>query len=163
MLQTSSILLPSCSASLTKEVIWTETSLEAFSAATKSTQHSPRQIRHLDFVSQFTSDIRHVKGAENPVADALSRIELNGLAQHQGIDFEDMAKAQASDPDLTQFQQSSSSLYSSRLFTYRRQPKLSSAISRLEHHDHSSLMHSGDLCSMPFIHFRTLASGPRNA
>jgi hypothetical protein len=44
------------------------------------------------------------------VADALSRIELNGLAQHQGIDFEDMAKAQASDPDLTQFQQSSSSL-----------------------------------------------------
>ena len=73
----------------------------------KSTQHSPRQIRHLDFVSQFTSDIRHVKGTENPVADALSRIELNGLAQHQGIDFEDMAKAQASDP---QFQQSSSSL-----------------------------------------------------
>ena len=27
----------------------------------RSTQHTPRQIRHLDFVSQFTSDIRHVK------------------------------------------------------------------------------------------------------
>ena len=76
----------------------------------RSTQHSPRQIRHLDFVSQFTSDIRHVKGVENPVADALSRIELNALTQHQGIDFEDMARAQANDPDLAQFQRPSSSL-----------------------------------------------------
>ena len=76
----------------------------------RSTQHSPRQIRHLDFVSQFTSDIRHVKGSENPVADALSRIELNSLTQHQGIDFEDMARAQTTDPDLAQFQQCSSSL-----------------------------------------------------
>ena len=76
----------------------------------RSTQHTPCQIRHLDFVSQFTSDIRHVKGVENPVADALSRIELNALAQHQGIDFEDMAKAQTVDPDLAQFQQSSSYL-----------------------------------------------------
>ena len=73
----------------------------------RSTQHSPRQIRHLDFVSQFTSDIRHVKGSENPVADALSRIELNSLTQQQGIDFEDMARAQTTDPDLAQFQQCS--------------------------------------------------------
>ena len=64
----------------------------------RSTQHSPRQIRHLDFVSQFTSDIRQVKGLENPVADALSRIELNSLTQHQGIDFEDMARAQLQTP-----------------------------------------------------------------
>ena len=71
-----------------------------------STQHSRRQIRHLDFVSQFTSVIRHVKGVENPVADALSRIELNTLTQHQGIDFEDMARALANDPDLAQFQRS---------------------------------------------------------
>ena len=47
---------------------------------------------------------------ENPVADALSRIELNALTQHQAIDFEDMAKAQANDPDLAEFQPSSSSL-----------------------------------------------------
>ena len=38
----------------------------------KPDKHSPRQVRHLDFISQFTSDIRHVTGQGNPVADALS-------------------------------------------------------------------------------------------
>ncbi len=56
------------------------------------------------------SDIQHIKGVENPVADALSLIELNTLTQHQSIDFEDMAKAQVNDPDLAQLQQASSSL-----------------------------------------------------
>ena len=51
-----------------------------------------------------------VKGADNPVADVLSQLELNGLAQHQSIDFEDIVNAQASDPDLSQFQQFTSSL-----------------------------------------------------
>lgn len=36
---------------------------------------TPRQFRHLDFVGQFTTDIRHVAGQENQAADALSRIE----------------------------------------------------------------------------------------
>ena len=50
-----------------------------------------RQIHHLDFVSLFTSDIWHIKGAEKTVADVLSRIEVNALTQHQGIDFAEMA------------------------------------------------------------------------
>ena len=36
--------------------------------------HSPRQFRHLDFISQFNNEIRHAKGTENCVAVALSRI-----------------------------------------------------------------------------------------
>ena len=76
----------------------------------RSEQHSPRQVRHLDFVSQFTSDIRHVQGAANPVADELSRIELNTLQFDHGIDFEEMVKAQPNDPDLTAPLPSSSSL-----------------------------------------------------
>jgi hypothetical protein len=35
----------------------------------------PRQFNHLDFVSQFTTDIRHISGQNNVVADALSRVE----------------------------------------------------------------------------------------
>ena len=38
-------------------------------------ERSPRQTRHLSYISEFTSDIPHVKGIENEVADALSRIE----------------------------------------------------------------------------------------
>ena len=46
---------------------------------TRSDKHSPRQAQHLDFVTQFTSNIRHVKGITNTPADTLSRIETNAL------------------------------------------------------------------------------------
>ena len=52
-----------------------------FSLSSHSDQYSPRQIRHLDFISQFTSDIRYVKGTQNVLADALSRVEANALQQ----------------------------------------------------------------------------------
>ena len=55
------------------------------------------------------ADIRHVKGANNPLADALSQVEVNALQLHQDIDFEAMAKAQAEDHDLSTLQSSSSS------------------------------------------------------
>ena len=42
-------------------------------AITSSTERSPRQTRHLSFISEFTTDIRHLSGSENVVADALSR------------------------------------------------------------------------------------------
>lgn len=37
---------------------------------------APRQIRQLDFSGQFTTDIRHISGSDNVVADALSRINI---------------------------------------------------------------------------------------
>lgn len=36
---------------------------------------SPRQLMHLDFVGQLSTDIRHVPGEENIIADTLSRME----------------------------------------------------------------------------------------
>ncbi len=64
-------------------------------------RHTPRQIRHLDFIAQFTSDIRFVKGSENVVADALSRVTLNASQrQVPTVDFLALALAQQSDPDL---------------------------------------------------------------
>lgn len=69
----------------------------------------PRQARHLDFISQFTTDIRHVKGNLNPVADALSRIEVNAVQRPLGLDFQAMAAAQRTDPDLLRLQTVASS------------------------------------------------------
>ena len=43
-----------------------------FALASQSKHRSPRQIRYLDFISQFTSDIRFLKGSSNAAADALS-------------------------------------------------------------------------------------------
>jgi cleavage and polyadenylation specificity factor subunit 1 len=36
---------------------------------------SPRQFNHLDYISQFTTDIRHISGRDNIIADTLSRVE----------------------------------------------------------------------------------------
>ena len=71
--------------------------------------HSPRQLRHLDFISQFTNDIRHVKGTENCVADALSRMETNAIHTDQcpTIDFAAIAAEQKTDTELTQLDKTS--------------------------------------------------------
>lgn len=64
----------------------------------KPDKASPRQLRHLDLISQYTTDIRHVAGLENVVADALSRI--SAIIITGPIDFKKLAKEQISDPEL---------------------------------------------------------------
>ncbi len=78
-----------------------------FALNARPNRHSPRQARHLDFIAQFTSDLRHVKGTANIPADTLSRIETNALldgSPHVAIDFKDMAAAQATDEDIIRLQ-----------------------------------------------------------
>lgn len=62
---------------------------------------SPRQYRHLDFISQFTSDIRHISGKDNVVADTLSRID----ELQSPVELEVLAKSQTSDTELLSFLQ----------------------------------------------------------
>ncbi|MES9975560.1 MAG: reverse transcriptase domain-containing protein, partial [Candidatus Thiodiazotropha sp.] len=65
-----------------------------------SDRYSPRETRHLDFITQFTSDLRHVSGDNNPVADALSRVQHLNAVTHNNIDWHELATAQNSDPDI---------------------------------------------------------------
>nr|VZI04584.1 unnamed protein product [Spirometra erinaceieuropaei] len=55
---------------------------------------NPREIRQLDYISQFTSDIRHIDGSRNEVADALSRPSIAHLQLSPGIDLAEMAAEQ---------------------------------------------------------------------
>ncbi|GFS72367.1 hypothetical protein TNCV_1827651 [Trichonephila clavipes] len=64
---------------------------------------SPRQWRHLDFISQFSTDVRHINGTRKAVADALSRIEVNQIS-NSFLDFEALSKAQLEDNELQSFQ-----------------------------------------------------------
>ncbi|KAJ2948692.1 hypothetical protein O0L34_g7948 [Tuta absoluta] len=57
---------------------------------------SPRQFRHLDLIAQFSTDIRHISGKDNVVADTLSRVE----EITQPILLDQLAAAQHSDPEL---------------------------------------------------------------
>ena len=82
-----------------------------YALSARSDRYSPRQVRHLDLIAQFTTDIRHVHGSNNTVADALSRLNISAL--HTGdsttvVDFGAMAAAQHDDPDLVRLQHDSS-------------------------------------------------------
>lgn len=71
--------------------VYTDHKPLTFSLNSKIDKHSPR---HLDYISQFTCDIRYVQGQKNPVADALSRVELNTVGTSQVVNLQAMASAQ---------------------------------------------------------------------
>ncbi|GBN20732.1 hypothetical protein AVEN_250579-1 [Araneus ventricosus] len=66
-------------------------------AFTKKSDSSPRQLRYLNFISQFSTDIRHIMVSKNVVADTLSCITDVHLPK---VDFYAMANAQASNEEL---------------------------------------------------------------
>ncbi|GFX58392.1 gag-pol polyprotein [Trichonephila clavipes] len=59
---------------------------------------SPRQALQLDFISQFTTDIRHIKGSDTLTAETLSRIA--SMHMPNPIDYHEIAKAQENDYEL---------------------------------------------------------------
>ena len=72
-----------------------------------SSSYSPREIRHLDFICQLTTDVRHVPGKDNVVADTLSRtISLLRSPAPPLDDFDELAAAQREDQELHAFLQS---------------------------------------------------------
>ncbi|KAG6448445.1 hypothetical protein O3G_MSEX005483 [Manduca sexta] len=87
-------------------VVYTDHKPISFAFHERKKNCSPRQYRHLDFISQFTTDIRHISGKDNVVADTLSRIEELGVV----VDLETLAKGQASDPELSKLLEEGSSL-----------------------------------------------------
>lgn len=52
-------------------------------------------------ISKFGCTISNVPGRKNPVADALSRVEINSV--HLRIDYEELAKEQAADPETAAY------------------------------------------------------------
>lgn len=61
---------------------------------------SDRQLRQLQFISQFTTDIQHVKGEDNIVADALSRVEA--ISMPTVLSARAIAEAQQDDSELAE-------------------------------------------------------------
>lgn len=67
----------------------------------KPEKASLRQLRLLDFIGQFTSDIRHIPRKNNVVAEFLSRIQ--SIKANDEIDFELLVEAQESDRQLQSY------------------------------------------------------------
>lgn len=57
----------------------------------------------MNYIAEFTTDIRHIKGTENVVADCLSRPNINSVFDSRPtLDFEAMSEAQRIDPWIQQ-------------------------------------------------------------
>lgn len=67
-----------------------------------SKNDTPRRIRQLDFIMQFCTEIRHISGMENIVADCLSRISAIDVSStdESPLDYEKLAEAQKNDEEL---------------------------------------------------------------
>ena len=89
--------------------VYTDHKPLTFAISSASAQRSPRQIRQLAFISEFTTDLRHVKGKRNTIADAFSRIQLNATSCTV-LDFPAMAKAQVGDSETQHLKTGSTSL-----------------------------------------------------
>ncbi|BHF65440.1 hypothetical protein SprV_0200845000 [Sparganum proliferum] len=70
----------------------------------KPDRYSPREVRHLDYISQFTADIRYVRGSDNVVADALSRPDINTLTSD--FDLAKLADLQTADESIADLRSS---------------------------------------------------------
>ncbi|GFS69481.1 transposon Ty3-G Gag-Pol polyprotein [Trichonephila clavipes] len=79
--------------------IFTEHKRLNFAFNQPSNKASPRQLRHLDFISQYTTTIRHISDKDNIVADALSKIDE--ICLPPTIEYAAIANAQDSVRELT--------------------------------------------------------------
>ncbi len=82
--------------------IYTDHKPLTFAFASSSERWTSRQQRHLALVAEYTTDVRHVHGRDNAVADALSRVELSvnqvcGSVDALDLDLVNMAQAQQED------------------------------------------------------------------
>ena len=93
------------------------------SAMTKSSDPlTARQQRHLAFTSEFTTDLRHIAGKSNVVADCLSRPSVNDVSL--GVDFAEMAEVQASSKDIQDYRTATTGLRVVKQPLYKDGPAL---------------------------------------
>lgn len=72
-----------------------------YAISKKLTHTSDRVVRQLEEISQYSTNIIHISGESNIVADALSRIQTISLPVI--VTTEELATAQRDDPELNDF------------------------------------------------------------
>lgn len=79
----------------------------------RSDKATRRQIRNLDYISQFSTDIQYIAGKQNIPADFLSRIETIDFLSV--LDFEKLQEHQDTDQELKHLLSSSTNLVLNKL------------------------------------------------
>lgn len=79
-------------------------------AMTNCANHTPRQTRHLSFIAEFTTDVQHLSGTANCVADALSRAPAVSAVLSPDINYAQFAADQEDADVLKNYQTPTTSL-----------------------------------------------------
>ena len=74
-------------------------------AFASAAERSPRQTRHMSFISEFSTDVRHVSGKDNVVADAPSRPNISAI-HLPTIDYRQLAADQSASEEITAYKTS---------------------------------------------------------
>lgn len=82
-----------------KFIIKTDHKPLVYAFSQKPEKASPKQLRHLDYISQFSTQILHVTGSDNEVADAFSR--LYQIDMPFSVEPQEFQEAQQSDTELS--------------------------------------------------------------
>ncbi|GFX44646.1 transposon Tf2-11 polyprotein [Trichonephila clavipes] len=91
-------------------IIYTDQKPLTYAFKQKPDKCTPRQLRHLDYISQFSTDIRYVVGTENKVAVALSRVEIDAIIKPPILDYKKFAQTQLHDSEIQSFLKADSSI-----------------------------------------------------
>ena len=83
-------------------VIETDHSALVFALRSNHREYSGRRLRQLQFISEFTSNIRHIEGKQNVVADCLSRpLDIGAVFNDfQTVDLLEIAAEQQTDLEI---------------------------------------------------------------
>lgn len=68
-----------------------------------------RRSRQIEYISQYTTDIRHISGLSSIVADALSRLEVDEI--HATVTPQIIAEEQSKDNEMQQILKNKDSKY----------------------------------------------------
>ena len=83
-------------------MIETDSSALVFALRSNHREYSGRRLRQLQFISEFTSNIRHIEGKQNVVADCLSRPPdiIAVFGDFQTVDLVEIAAEQQTDSEI---------------------------------------------------------------
>ncbi|XP_069985550.1 uncharacterized protein [Penaeus vannamei] len=73
-----------------------------FALHSRTRRQSLREERHLDYISQFTTDIRHIRGADNEAEDVLLRVTIVAATHaDDAVDYHLVSSEQRQDASMT--------------------------------------------------------------
>lgn len=90
--------------------IYTAHKLLTYAFGRSGSLYTPREIRQLGFLPEFTTDIRHIKGVDNVLADFLSCIDALPSQRPPVLDTSLLACLQADDAQLQNYRTSNTIL-----------------------------------------------------